>query len=148
VGISGMLSRSEYRPTRIMADSSGRVRFIVGKINEGLPARGSWWGMKRTDGRCFTAAPSAPLSVSALAGPGVEAGVGPLLLRTWSWGWLDSERVLVMFGGGVWGGESLDCGWDWDSGGASAVCLRDSGAWRVLGGGWDEEAKAGDAGGV
>jgi hypothetical protein len=55
---SGVLSRSEYRPTRMIADSSGKVRFMVGNCSDGRPALGSWCGMKRIDGRCFTAGAS------------------------------------------------------------------------------------------
>jgi hypothetical protein len=82
----------------------------------------------------------------ALLGPGVDVGVGPVLLRTWSWGWAVSERVLVMVGFGEVGGESVEGGWGcrW----VSAVWLLDSNSGRVAGCWWDDEAKAGEAGGV
>ena len=37
----------------MMAVSSGRVRVMVEKDNEGLAARGSWCMMKRMEGRSF-----------------------------------------------------------------------------------------------
>jgi hypothetical protein len=109
--VSGAVSRSEYRPTRMMDVSSGSVRVMVGNCSEGLPALGSWCGMKRIEGRCFTAGapPSDPTSgTSALADPGdVDVGVGPALLRTVSCGPAVSARFLVMLAGDV-GGESFD----------------------------------------
>ena len=41
LGTSGITSLSEYRPTFITADSSGRVRVMVEKLSEGRAARGS-----------------------------------------------------------------------------------------------------------
>ena len=43
-----------------------------------------------------------------MAGDGVDAGVGPLLLRTVSCGAAVSARFLVMLGGVVVGGESVE----------------------------------------
>lgn len=100
------------------------------------------------EGRCFTAPElSAPLSdVSAFAGPGVEAGVGPVLLRTVRFGIAVSVRFLVMSGLGDTGGEWVSCRFGWPS----AVCLRDNSVGRASGRCCDEddEAKAGVAGGV
>lgn len=140
---SGMLSRSEYRPTRIIADSSGNVRWMVGNCNEGRPALGSWCGMKRMDGRCFTAdAPSTPLSrASPFDGPADAVGTGPELLRTVSGGWAVSARFLVMLAGDA-GGESFE-GWR----ASVSVCLREGGGGR-LAALWEEVARNGDAGGV
>jgi hypothetical protein len=147
-GLSGMLSRSEYRPTRMIADSSGSVRFIVGNCSEGRPARGSWCGIKRIDGRCFTAGePSAPFSCGSTFGvtgiAGVEAGVGPVLLRTVSWGAAVSARFLVMLAGDA-GGEPLDDSWICE---LESVCLLEGGAGRTAAL-VEEAAKAGEAGGV
>jgi hypothetical protein len=129
----------------MIADSSGSVRFIVGNWSEGRPARGSWCGIKRIDGRCFTAgAPSAPFSwASTLGGAGVEAGVGPALLRTVSCGVAISARFLVMLAGDA-GGESLDEGCVCA---LESVCLREGGRGRVAAL-WEEAAKEGEAGGV
>lgn len=56
--------------------------------------------MKRIEGRCLTAPPVSGAAASAgcaVLGPGgAVVGVGPVLLRTCSWGWAVSERVLVM----------------------------------------------------
>ena len=85
---------------------------MVGNCSEGLPALGSWCGMKRIDGRCFTAGAllSATFScTSTVDGPGVDAGVGPVLLRTVSCGAAVSARFLVMLAGEA-GGESVDEG--------------------------------------
>lgn len=144
---SGTLSRSEYRPTLMIADSSGRVRLIVGNCSDGRPARGSWCGIKRIDGWCFTAgASSAPGSSGTsvvVDGPGVDAGVGPALLRTDSCGAAVSARFLVMLSGDA-GGESLGEG----CGRASvSVCLREGGCGRAVGA-WEEAAREGEAGGV
>lgn len=76
-------------------------------------------------------------------GPGVDAGVGPALLRTDSCGAAVSARFLVMLSGDV-GGESLGegCGrasvsvWRREGGGGRAVVV------------WEEGAREGEAGGV
>jgi hypothetical protein len=67
--------------------------------------------MKRIEGRCLTAgAPSTPASeASACDSAGVEAGVGPVLLRTVSCGVAVSARFLVMLVGEA-GGDSLALG--------------------------------------
>lgn len=103
--------------------------------------------MKRIEGRCFTAgAPSAPFScTSTLDGPGVDAGVGPALLRTVSCGAAVSARFLVMLAGDA-GGGSLDEGWGWVSVSVS-VCLREGGRGRVAAL-WEAVAREGEAGGV
>jgi hypothetical protein len=48
---SGIFSRSEYLPTLMMAFSFGSVRVIAGNERDGLAARGSKCGIKRTEGR-------------------------------------------------------------------------------------------------
>ena len=138
------------------ADSSGRVRVMVGNWSDGRPARGSWWGMKRMDGRCFcgvdpSVAWSLALSWSVDLVGFVVVGVGPALLRTDSWGAAVSARVLVMLSGwGDGGGESFaglcrlwrgsvcrreggegraELDWDWDWGGAVAANGDTGGVW-------------------
>lgn len=136
-----------------MAVSSGSVRVKVGNCSEGRPALGSWCGIKRIEGRCLTApALSAPPSAcSAVVGAGAEAGVGPLVLRTVSCGAVVSARVLVMLAGGEAGGDSLaggggGCGCS--CGCPSAVTRLERVGGRAMGRLWDEEANAGEAGGV
>jgi hypothetical protein len=74
---------------------------------------------------------------------GVEAGVGPVLLRTVNWGAAVSARFLVMLAGEA-GGEPLDEGWGCV---LESVCLLESGAGRTTTL-VEEAAKAGEAGGV
>lgn len=108
--------------------------------------------MKRIEGRCLTAPPlSVELSdgwvvlVVVVVEAEVVAGVGPVLLRTCSWGWAVSERVRVMVSWGEAGGESAGGLWGW----ASVVWRRDRGSRRGRGGCWEEgEGRAGEAGGV
>jgi hypothetical protein len=110
-GISGMLSRSEYLPTRIMADSSGRVRVMVENCSEGRGARGSLWGMKRMEGRFLLGALSAVVSVVAMLG---EAGIGPEWLRIVNGGATESPRFLVIVGGGKREGRDGESGAVWE----------------------------------
>jgi hypothetical protein len=115
VGISGRLSRSEYLPTRIIFVSSGRVRVIVGNCSEGLPARGSWCGIKRIDGRCLLPfSPSAwvvsAASMLEVADVGCcAAGIGPDWDRTVGCTVVVSARVRVIVGEGKGLGGSLGC---------------------------------------
>lgn len=104
----------------------------------------------------MAAATSAPFSEgSTLGGAGVAAGVGPVVLRTVSCGAAVSARLLVMLVVGEAAGGSLrvGCGWgcgrvcDW--GWASDVCRLEGSAGRTMGRWfWDDEVKAGEAGGV
>lgn len=135
------------------ADSSGSVRVMVGNWSDGRPARGSWWGIKRIEGRCLCGVePSAALSLelSWSLGRGVVVGVGPALLRTESWGAAVSARVLVMSTtAGDAGGESFGgrfwCRSGWFRG---AVWRLDGGEGRADAP-WDPEVAAkGEAGGV
>lgn len=73
---------------------------MVENCSDGLAARGSWWGMKRIEGRCLDAASDWATCVPMPAAVGVEAGVGPDWLRTVSVGAAVSARDLVMAEGG------------------------------------------------
>jgi hypothetical protein len=75
---------------------------------------------------------------------GVDAGVGPVLLRTVSCGAAVSARFLVMLAGDA-GGESLEGGWFWAS---VSVWLREGGRGREAALLREEVARAGEAGGV
>jgi len=46
----GLVSRSEYLPTRITQSSCGSVLEVGRNASEGLFERGSWWGMRRIIG--------------------------------------------------------------------------------------------------
>ena len=77
-GTSGGPSRSEYRPTRIIALIVGRVRETEGNDSEGRVGRGSWWGMKRMEGRLpFGIAPE--FGAGTVGGGGREVGTGGAL---------------------------------------------------------------------
>lgn len=133
----------------MIADSSGSVRVMVGNCSEGLPALGSWCGIKRIEGRClFAAVGSEALSwPSTAGGVGVLVGVGPVLLRTESCGVAVSARVRVISEdcvGGEAGGESV-VGW------ASEVVRLVSRAGRAASGRFcedDDAGNPGEAGGV
>ena len=116
VGISGRLSRSEYLPTRMMFVSFGRVRVIVGNCREGLPARGSWCGIKRIDGRCLlpfspsTGGVSAASMLEVADGGCCVAGMGPDWDRIVGCTAAVSARVRVIVGEGKGLGGSLEYG--------------------------------------
>ena len=44
LGRLGFVSRSEYRPTRMIQSSCGRVLEVAGNVRDGLEARESWCG--------------------------------------------------------------------------------------------------------
>lgn len=145
LGTSGSTSLSEYRPTLITADSSGRVRLMVEKEREGLAARGSWCMMKRIDGRSFMAGASFGVGWSAALGTmeGV-AGMGPEWFLTVSCGAAVSARVRVMVGEG---GEGSGCGCGCEAG-AGAVWVREALGRALLRAGANGDEDEGNAGGV